>query len=99
MTLNREMLPVTVITYKEEYDSYGQPRTIVSKETTVEMAIKLSSQMNISNPEYVEVEAIGLTKDKTITDANSIIYNGETYNIKKVIPSGRFLQLLLIKAK
>ena len=59
------------------------------------MVCKIYSQTNVTDPRYVDVDLIGLTKDKDITDDNVIIVGDEKFNIKYIIPSSRLYQILM----
>lgn len=60
------------------------------------MIWKIYNQINISNPNYVDVDIICLTKDNTINDTNQIVKDNVTYNILMIIP-GKYYQVFLKK--
>ena len=93
--INREWQDVQVLTYSDELDEYGQKRQGTPTVRIVEMVCKIYSQSNVDDPRYVDVDVIGLTKDKDITDENVIIIGDEKFNIKYVIPSSRLYQILM----
>lgn len=95
--IQREWQTVKVNTYTGNADTYGQIRQDTPTQTDVEMVVKIYSQTNVSDPRYVDVELIGLTKDKWITDANTITINSQLYIIKRIIPSGKYNQILMQK--
>lgn len=95
--LNREMRPVSVITFASGVDSYGQPRTVVSSTKTVDMVVKIYAQSNVQAPIFNEVEIIGITKDFTISEENQIQFDSKKYNVLHTIPSGKYLQVLMKK--
>lgn len=80
---------MNVISYSEETDAYGQKRQGAQTIRRVEMYCRIFSQVNIDNPKYVDIDVIGLTDDKNITDANQIVIDDDVYNVKYVIPSSR----------
>lgn len=61
------------------------------------MVVKIYNQSNVDTVAYADVDMIGLTADKEITDANQIIIGDDKFNIKYVIPSGRLHQILMKK--
>lgn len=97
MTVNRELKPVSVVSFATGTDAYGQKRKQGSTTRTVEMIVKIYAQSNVSDVRYCDVTNIGLTYDTSITDENQIIIDGATYNVLYVIPSGRMYQILMKK--
>lgn len=97
MTVNRELKPVSVVSFATGTDAYGQKRKQGSTTKTVEMVVKIYAQSNVSDVRYCDVTNIGLTKDASITDENQIVIDGATYNVLYVIPSGRMYQILMKK--
>lgn len=95
--INREMRAVTVISYADTVDEYGQKRQGTSTERTTDMVVKLYSQSNTSDVRYLDVEVIGLTKDKNITVQNRIKFDSVEYDVLYLIPSGRYTQVLMRK--
>lgn len=97
MIFNRELKPVSVVSFTTGTDAYGQKRKQGSTSRTVEMFVKVYSQSNVSDVRYCDVTNIGLTYDTSITDENQIVIDGATYNVLYVIPSGRMYQILMKK--
>lgn len=97
MIFNRELKPVSVVSFATGTDAYGQKRKQGSTTRTVEMVVKIYTQSNVSDVRYCDVTNIGLTYDTSITDENQIIIDGATYNVLYVIPSGRMYQILMKK--
>lgn len=97
MIFNRELKPVSVVSFTTGTDAYGQKRKQGSTSRTVEMFVKVYSQSNVSDVRYCDVTNIGLTYDASITDKNQIVIDGATYNVLYVIPSGRMYQILMKK--
>lgn len=97
MIFNRELKPVSVVSFTTGTDAYGQKRKQGSTSRTVEMFVKVYSQSNVSDVRYCDVTNIGLTYDASITDENQIVIDGATYNVLYVIPSGRMYQILMKK--
>ena len=97
--LNREWKEVSVVTFKNIKDEYGQGRTEIDSTRTVLMVYKIYAQVTTDSPIYNDVEMIGIIKDKDITDSNQIVINNVNYNILHVIPSGKYLQVLMKRAK
>ena len=96
--INREWQKVKVVTFSDELDKYGQKRQGESTEREIEMVVKIYTQSNVEDPKYVDVDMIGITKDKDITDANQIEIGDDRYNVKFIIPSGRYCQVFMSKA-
>ena len=97
MTFNRELKPVSVVSFATGTDAYGQKRKQGSTTRIVEMVVKIYAQSNVSDVRYCDVTNIGLTYDTSITDENQIVIDGATYNVLYVIPSGRMYQILMKK--
>ena len=97
MIFNRELQPVSVVSFATGTDAYGEKRKLGSTTRTVDMVVKIYSQSSVSDIRYNEVTNIGLTKDASITDENQIVIDGVTYNVLYVIPSGRLHQILMKK--
>ena len=93
--INREWQDVQVLTYSDDLDEYGQKRQGEPTVRVVEMVCKIYSQTNVEDPRYVDVDVIGLTKDKQITTDNVLIVGDEKFNVKYVIPSSRLYQILM----
>lgn len=76
-------------------DGYGQP--VLSKEVqgSVKMAIYTSSQAIQDNINYQDCSYVGLTLNKTITDAFVIKYGEEKLKVLYVNPQGKFIQVYL----
>ena len=97
MIFNRELKPVSVVSFATGTDAYGQKRKQGSTTRTVEMVVKIYAQSNVSDVRYCDATNIGLTYDTSITDENQIVIDGATYNVLYVIPSGRMYQILMKK--
>lgn len=97
MIFNRELKPVSVVSFATGTDAYGQKRKQGSTTRTVKMYVKVYAQSNVSDVRYCDVTNIGLTYDASITDENQIVIDGATYNVLYVIPSGRMYQILMKK--
>lgn len=95
MTLNREFKPITVRTYETGTDEYGAINQGSYSDRTIEGAVFLNSQANVQDPRYINVTYIMITKDKSLTDANLVLHNNKEYPIKYIIPSKKFLTVLL----
>ena len=96
MTITRELQSATIKTYGTTVDRYGQ---LVQSEVTrtADIAFKIYAQQNVQDPRYVDVEAVGLTKDTSIVPGEVISFAQGDYRVKYVIPSGRWTQLMLVK--
>ena len=96
MTITRELQSATIKTYGTTVDRYGQ---LVQSDVTrtADVAFKLYAQGNVADPRYIDVEAVGLTKDTSIVPGEVISFAQGDYRVKYVIPSGRWTQLMLVK--
>ena len=93
--INNEMVSVVVKEFVTGTDSYGQTRQGTAAERNVDMMLKLYNHSNTSDVRYVDVEMIGLTSDKSITDKNVIVAAAHTYNVLFVNNAGRLAQVFL----
>ena len=93
--INREYRPVTIITYENGIDEYGQKRKKNKTERTTEMVVKINSQVNVNDPRYIDCDYIGITKDKDIKDTDTCSFDNKNCNIKYIIPSGKYNQILI----
>ena len=93
--INNEMVSVVVKEFVTGTDSYGQTRQGAAAERNVDMMLKLYNHSNTSDVRYADVEMIGLTSDKTITDKNVIVAAAHTYNVLFVNNAGRLAQIFL----
>lgn len=95
--ITREMRPVYVVSFDNTVDKYGQKRKGQQSLRETKMVVKIYSQTNVEDIRYNDVELIGLTYDKEITDENQIQIDGVNYQILYVIPSSRLYQVLMKK--
>lgn len=93
--INNEMVSVVVKEFVTGTDSYGQTRQGTAAERNVDMMLKLYNHSNTSDVRYVNVEMVGLTSDKTITDKNVIVAAAQTYSVLFVNNAGRLAQIFL----
>lgn len=93
--INRELQNVEVITYDNTIDDYGQLRQNEYTTRTIPMVCKIYSQVNTNDMRYVDVEMIGITKDKEISNENEIKLGNTYYQVLYVIPSSRYYQVLM----
>lgn len=70
------------------------------------MVCKIYSQQNVTDPRYVDIDVIGLTRSHIISDENEVIINENEFNIptgkyeiKYVIPTNRLTQVLMKKCR
>lgn len=84
-------------------DSYGQPTLIKDAagapvvQGSVKMAIYTTTQAIQDNINYKDCSYVGITHNKTITDAFVIQYGEEKLKVLYVNPHGRFNQVFLKK--
>lgn len=98
--IQREWKTVAYRTFEEGLDEYGQKRQKTYFDTPIEVVLKQFSHRNVDNPNYSDIEFVCLIKNNSaITDANAIIVGSKQYNIKYLIPSGKYTQLLLYECK
>ena len=95
--INREYQKVKILSFNGEKDEYGQRRQDTPTEREVEMVCKIYAQTNVSDPRYIDVDEIGITKDFTITPNNQVKIGSDVYNVKFTIPSKKYLQVLMKK--
>ena len=96
MTITRELQSATIKTYGTSVDRYGQ--LIPNDETrTAEIAFKVNGQQNVADPRYIDVEAVGLTKDTSIVPGEVVSLAQGDFRVKYVIPTSRWQQLMLVK--
>ena len=96
MTITRELQSATIKAYTQTVDSYGQLQ-MSNTTRTADIAFKIYSQQNVTDPRYVDVEAVGLTKDKNIVPGNVITFAQGDFRVKYVIPTGRWTELMLVR--
>lgn len=96
MTITRELQSATIKTYGTTTDAYGQ---LIQSETTrtADIAFKVNMQQNVQDPRYVDVEMVGLTKDKSIVPGEVVSFAQGDFRVKYVVPTGRWQELLLAK--
>ena len=96
MTITRELQSATIKTYGTTVDRYGQ---LVQSDVTrtADIAFKIFAQQNVQDPRYVDVEAVGLTKDTSIVPGEVISFAQGDFRVRYVIPTGRWHELLLVK--
>lgn len=97
MTIQRELQSATIKTYGTTVDAYGQLEQGTPATRTADIAFKIFAQQNVQDPRYVDVEAVGLTKDTSIVPGEVISFAQGDFRVKYVIPSGRWTQLMLVK--
>ena len=96
MTITRELQSATIKAYGSTVDRYGQ--LVQSDGTrTADIAFKIYAQQNVQDPRYVDVEAVGLTKDTSIVPGEVISFAQGDFRVKYVIPTGRWQEVLLTK--
>ena len=98
MNIQYEMHPVIVRTYTKMKDEYGQPRQVLVNERVVDMAIYKQNMTNIDTPQFVDCNAVGLTKDYCITTNDQIVDRDFTYNVMYTQRTGRFNRIQLSKS-
>ena len=97
MTITRGLQSATIKAYGTTVDAYGQLEQGTPTTRTADIAFKIYSQMNVTDPRYVDVEVVGLTKDKSIVPGEVITFAQGDYRVKYVIPTGRWQELMLVK--
>lgn len=96
--LNREYQPVKIVTFKDGTDEYGQKRKVIKSEWTTDMVVKINTQINVNDPRYVDCDYIGITKETGIKDSDVCCFDGKQCNIKYIIPSGKYNQIIMTLA-
>ena len=92
IVINRELKKYTVKTYGGK-DEYGQELAELTQTKEVEIAIGVYSQTQTSDVRYTDTKFYGLTKDKSITDKDYIVIDGEEHKVIYVNPTTRWVQL------
>lgn len=106
MTINRELQSVTIkglahdtsAPYGPAVDDYGQI-TYSMTTRSAQMTVKIYSQQNVSDPRYVDVEMVGLTKDTSIVPGEVVSLAQGDFLVKYVVPTGRWQEILLTRLK
>lgn len=70
--INRELKDITVKIYNAEKDEYGQKRQKGYTTRTIKGVVKLTNQMNIDNPKYVDIDLLVLTTDGDLSDKDTL---------------------------
>ena len=97
MTITRELQSATIKAYGLTVDAYGQLEQGTPTTRTADIAFKIYGQQNVQDPRYVDVDAVGLTKDKSIVPGEVISFAQGDYRGKYVIPTSRWQELMLVK--
>ena len=93
--INRDWQEATVATLSgDEVNAWGVPTT-TGETRTIEVYMKIYSQVNVLDPRYVDVDQIALTRDTSVTTSDQLTVNGKLYGVKYTIPSPRYHTLLL----
>ena len=95
--IQREWQTVSIVEYKAGRDDYGFTRKEILSERPVQMVVKIYSQVDVNNPKYVDIELVGITKNKSISTENEIRIENDLYVVKYIIPSSRYNQVLMVK--
>jgi hypothetical protein len=91
---NRDIVDATVVTYGG-VDEYGQMMTTPTASREISMTFGLYNHSESSDVRYMAVNYTGLTRDKEITDKDSVIIGGKEYKVLFVNPYGRLTQVFL----
>lgn len=92
--INRETRQVVYRAYDNTKDAYGQLKQN-SVDRPIEMMIKIRGQVNVTDPRFVDCDAIGITQERTLTAGNKIVDGDVIYLIQYIIPSFRYQQVFL----
>lgn len=95
--INREWQDIKIITYVAGIDDYGQTRELGQTERSARAVIKQYDAQNVANPDFLRVTKIAITDDLTVSPNNAVKVGTDTYNIKYIIPSNKYLQLFMVK--
>lgn len=93
--VNRELRKVTLVSFEEGPDEYGQQMTKEVGEREIEMTFGLYSHTQSEGPQYQEVNYTGLTKEKELRDDQVVRVDGKDYKILFVNPYGRLTQVFM----
>ena len=105
--IQREWQTVGLVTYEDKLDAYGQGRVKEESIVDIQAVVKQYFARNVDNPAYSDIEYICLIKNDivaslsiaAVSDSNTIKIGTDYYNIKFIIPSRTYTQLLLSKQK
>lgn len=97
MTIARELQSAIVKAYGTTVDEYGQLEQGTPVERATEIAVRRYSQQNVSDPRYVDIEMIGLTKDTSIVPGEVISLALGDFRVRYVVPSDFWQEILLAK--
>lgn len=97
--INRELETVSVLTYADTVDEYGQSKTGTPTTRNIQMVVHTVSQSNVQNPLYTDITLVGITEDKTLTDASIIARNNKQYRVRYITPGPKYNQVLLAELK
>lgn len=92
--IQREKLQATLRTYTAAVDAYGQMHTSYT-DKSIEVFRKTLSQTMTSDARYVDCELMCLTDDRSVTDQCDVIIGTETYKVKYVTETPRYMVLYL----
>lgn len=94
--IQREWQKVSINTYANTVDDYGQKRTGAPTSVIVDMVVKPYLNTNVTDVRFVDVELLGITKAQ-VEVGNTVTIGTDEYNVLYTIPSGRMLQVLMKK--
>ena len=95
--INRELRTAAIRTYADTADKYGQKRKGSFTDRTINATFGLYQHSKVEDIRFNQVSHYALTRDKTITDANTFLIEDTEYSILFVNPVGRMTQLFMVK--
>lgn len=92
--INREMKKATVNTYGGT-DKYGQQLATLQSQRDIMVAIGYYTHTATDDIRYQDVKFYGLTRDRDITDKDTIVVGDNEYKVLFVNPTTKWTQLYL----
>lgn len=94
--INREFRKAILTTY-DGMDAYGQMLTEPTDEREIEVTFGLYTHGETADVRYQEATHYGLTREKEVTDKQTLTIDGDEYKILFVNAFGRLTQVFLRK--
>ena len=96
--LKRMEIPVTVYHLLQSVDKYGQPRLEWDNKIDTKAIYYITNKSTVSNPDYEDIDAIALMREKNFDSEYLISINGKNYRIQYSYPKAfghRYTQYFL----
>lgn len=96
--INREFRKCVLRHYAGE-NEYGQQLAFVEWERPIEATFNIYTHGETIDVRFQKVTHISLTKEKGISDADTLTFDGVEYKVQFVNPYGRLTELFLIRKR